>query len=322
MKNSLQTKFQLPHIATEMANEEYHRGEWQSEFVSSTTLKNMLISPKFFRYSLSHPKQISLSAALQGSVYHSMLESLCKNGCIEGIYDEFFVFEAPINPKTGEPYGTTTKAYKEEYEAQMMLNNGKTPISQEEINIAKAMVEALLNDCGQTSEVVNYLLQIGTPEVSFFTEYEGCKFKFRTDLKTRNKIVDWKSCALDDLHPDTIAKQISKMNYGFSAAFYQFFNHLITGEWNEFLWVFQQKTPPYDAVIVSAGDWAYSADWDGQVIKGPSAIEFENVLNQYIECNKQGYYPGAESMIAPTNGYRIMYSTLPNYKRNSVINFY
>lgn len=320
MKNFEPKKF--PFITTEMPNEEYHRGEWQREFVSSTTLKNYLVSPKYFKYSLINPKQISQAAAIQGSVYHSMLESICKNGCIDGIYDEFFVFDAPINPKTGEPYGATTKAYKEAYQEQIEMSGGKTPCSQEEIETANRMVTALLNDCGQTSEIVNYLLQIGTPEVSFFCEYEGAKFKFRTDLKTRNKIVDWKSCALDDLHPDTIAKQISKMNYGFSAAFYQFFCHQVTGEWNEFLWVFQQKTPPYDAVIVSAGDWAYATDWDGQVIKGPSAIEFENILEKHIKCTDTDYYPGAECMIEPTNGYRIMYSTLPNYKRNSTIIFY
>lgn len=320
MKNLEPQKF--PYITTEMPNEEYHRGEWQREFVSSTTLKNYLVSPKFFKYSLINPKQISQAAAIQGSVYHSMLESICKNGCIDGIYDEFFVFDAPVNPKTGEPYGATTKAYKEAYQEQIEMSGGKTPCSQEEIDTANKMVTALLNDCGQTSEIVNYLLQIGTPEVSFFAEYEGAKFKFRTDLKTRNKIVDWKSCALDDLHPDTIAKQISKMNYGFSAAFYQFFNHQVTGEWNEFLWVFQQKSAPYDAVIVSASDWAYSVDWDGNVIKGPSAIEFENILEKHIKCTDADYYPGAECMIEPTNGYRIMYSTLPNYKRNSIINFY
>lgn len=321
-KTELIKTIKLPLIEFNMPNEAYHRGEWQKEFISSTTMKNYIVSPKFFKYSLLNPKQISQSAALQGSIYHSMLESMTNNGCIDGVYEEFFPFEAPINPKTGQPYGSTTKAYMEEYEAQMANNNGKIPCSQEEIDIAKAMVNALLNDCGQTSDMVNYLIEVGTPEVSFFTEYEGCKFKFRTDLVTKNKIVDWKSIAADDLHEDTINKQIQKMNYGFSAAFYQFFNHLITGNWSEFLWVFQQKTPPYDAVIVSAADWAYSVDYTGNVIKGPSAIEFENVLSQHIQCCKSNYFPGAESLINPVNGYRVMYASVPNYKRNSIINFY
>lgn len=306
----------------EMPNENYHRGEWQREFVSSTTLKNMLVSPKYFKHCLFSPKQISQSAAIQGSIYHSMLESMCKNGCIDGVFDEFFVFQAPINPKTGEPYGTSTKAFKEEYELQMENSGGKTPCSEEEIAIAKAMVDSLLNDCGQTSEIVNHLLSIGTPEVSFFLEYEGAKFKFRTDLITKNKIVDWKSIAADDLHEDTINKQISKMNYGFSAAFYQFFCYQATGQWVEFLWVFQQKSAPYDAVIVSASDWAYSVDYTGNLIKGPSALEFEHVLSKYLECRANGYFPGAESLIPETNGYKVMYAGVPSYKRNQIINFY
>lgn len=306
----------------EMPNENYHRGEWQREFVSSTTLKNMLVSPKYFKHCLINPKQISQSAAIQGSVYHSMLESMVNNGCIDGVYEEFFVFQAPINPKTGEPYGATTKAYKEEYEFQMANSGGKTPCSEEEIETAKAMVDSLLNDCGQTSEIINHLINIGTAEVSFFTEYEGAKFKFRTDLVTKNKIVDWKSIAADDLHEDTINKQISKMNYGFSAAFYQFFHHHITGRWVEFLWVFQQKAAPYDAVIVSASDWAYSVDYTGNLIKGPSALEFEHVLSKYLECRANGYFPGAESLIPETNGYKVMYAGVPSYKRNQIINFY
>lgn len=309
-------------VSMEMPNENYHRGEWQADFVSSTTLKNMLVSPKYFLHTMRCPKQISQSAAIQGSIYHSMLESMCRNGCIDGVYDEFFVFQAPVNPKTGEPYGSLTKAYKEEYELQMNNSGGKTPCSEEEIAIAKAMVDSLLNECGQTSEIVNHLLEIGTPEVSFFTEYEGAGFKFRTDLITKNKIVDWKSIAADDLHEDTINKQITKMNYGFSAAFYQFFCHQVTGQWNEFLWVFQQKTAPYDAVIVSASDWAYSVDYMGNVIKGPSALEFERVLAKYLECRGMGYFPGAESLIPETNGYRVMYASVPNYKRNSTINFF
>lgn len=319
---TIQKKINLPLIDMNMSNEDYHRGEWQKEFISSTTMKNYLVSPKFFKYSLSHPKQISQSAAIQGSIYHSMLESMVNNGCIDGVFEEFFVFDAPVNPKTGQPYGSSTKAYIEEYELQRENNNGKTPCAQEEIETAKAMVNALLNECGQTSDMVNYLIDKGTAEVSFFAEYEGCKFKFRTDLITKMKIVDWKSIAADDLHEDTVNKQIQKMNYGFSAAFYQFFHHLLTGQWVEFLWVFQQKSAPYDAVMVSAADWAYSVDYTGQVVKGPSAIEFENILARHIECSKSGYFPGAECMIAPTNGYRVMYASVPNYKRKSIINYY
>lgn len=321
MKKNLPNK-KFPLVINGMSNEDYHRGEWQREFISSTTMKNYLISPKFFKHSLLNPKQINPQSALQGSIYHSMLESMVNNDCIDGVYEEFFLFDAPINQKTGLAYGMATKAYQEAYLEAIELNNGKTPCSQEDITLAKAMVDSLLNNCGQTSEVVQYLIKIGSAEVSFFTEYQGEKFKFRTDLKTNNKIVDWKSITSDDLHEDTINKQIIKMNYGFSAAFYQFFCHQITGRWNEFYWVFQQKSAPYDAVIVSSATYAYSLDFNGDLIKGPSAIEFEKVLAEHIKCSQSKYYPGAEYMIEPTLGYRIMYPRVPQYKANSIINFF
>ena len=305
-----------------MPNEDYHRGEWQKEFISSTSMKNYLVSPKYFDYVRRNPKPISLDAALMGSAYHSMLESMVNNGCIDAVYDEYFIFNAPINPRTGAPYGSKTKEYLNEYALQMENSGGKTPISQEEMETAQEMVNALLNDCGNTSEMVNHLINIGSAEVSFFCEYEGVKFKFRTDLKTKNKIVDWKTIAADDLHESTIARQIEKMHYGFSAAFYQFFNHQITGEWNEFLWVFQQKTAPYDAVVVSASDYAYSQDFDGNLVLGPSALEFENILNAHIKFSKEGRYPGAEIFIPQVDDtYRIMYS-MPNYKRNNFQTIY
>ena len=114
------------------------------------------------------------------------------------------------------------------------------------------------------------------------------------------------------------------MNYGFSAAFYQFFNHLVTGEWAEFYWVFQQKEPPYDAVIVSADAWAYcKLDDESPVYKGPSAIEFENTLQQYLICNEKGHYPGAEVFIQPNiKGRRVMNLNVPSYKRNNIRTFY
>ena len=322
MENNLIKQITLPFISMDMQNEAYHRGEWQREFVSSTTLKNFLVSPKYFKYTLQNPHQIGLQASQEGSLYHSALESMTNNGCIDAIYEEFFIFQPPVNPKTGESYGKSTKAYAAEYEAQMEANGGKTPVSEEDILLVETMIGALLNECGNTSEIVNSFLKYGTAEVSFFTEYEGAKFKFRTDLITDSKIIDWKTISADDLHQDTIARQISNMNYGFSAAFYQFFCHQVTGKWKEFYWVFQQKSAPYDAVVVCANDWAYSVDYTGNVVKGPSAIEFENVLNQYIKCNAEGYFPGAEAMILPlADKWRIMYS-LPTYKRNQVINFY
>ncbi len=101
----------LPAIILEMPNEEYHRGESGAEiFVSSTQLKEFLVSPKAFDYLRRNGgKDISLEASMKGSVYHAILASIANTGCLDEFEKEYFVFEPPINPATGAAYGIATK---------------------------------------------------------------------------------------------------------------------------------------------------------------------------------------------------------------------
>ena len=317
----------LPFISFDMPNDEYHRGEWQKEFISSTQLKRYLVSPKYFQYIREHPEEdtVSLEASMQGSVYHSMLASLVNKGDLDTDFQqEYFIFEPPVNPKTGAPFGVGTKAYMEVYEQALADNPGKEATSEAEVKKAKAMINCLLHSCGRTSEAVKQLIEWGQAETSFFTEHEGWGFKVRTDLQTQNKIVDWKTISADDLHLSTITRQIAKLHYGISAAFYQFFIHEITGQWKEFYWVFQQKTAPYDAVLVSASDIAYRYDEEREELRrGPAAGQFEALLRQHLLCHTTGYFPGAEIFIMPSfvGGRRIMYAQHNRYEDNDTTFF-
>lgn len=313
----------MKKIDMNMPNEAYHRGEWQKEYISSTSLKKMLTSPKYFKWCRDNGgEQISLKASMEGSVYHSMLASIVSTGSMDDFQKEYFIFDAPINPKTGSAYGIGTKAYMEAFESAQAEHPNQEATSQAEVELAQKMVEALLTQCGTVSDSVDYLIRTGSAEVSFFTEYEGAKFKFRTDLITDKKIVDWKTISADDLHEDTITRQIQKCNYGFSAAFYQFFHNVMFGSYPEFYWVFQQKEPPYDAVLVSAAPFAYSYDYDGSMILGASAIEFERVLNQYLQCLKDDRFDGAEIFIPEYGGRRIMVPALPSWITKNTTMFY
>ncbi len=302
----------FPFISFDMPNEDYHRGEWQADFLSSTTMKRYLVSPKYYLYCKEHPEadNISLEASMKGSVYHSLLASLTNKGDYSDFEQEYFVFEPPINPKTGAAYGISTQKYMEAYEEAKTAHPGQEATSVAEVAQAKAMVGALLHDCGSTSRSVNELIKWGNAEVSHFCMYQGHGFKFRTDLITGRKIVDWKTISADDLHVSTIQAQIRKCHYGLSAAFYQFFAHEVTGRWYDFFWVFQQKTAPYDAVLVSAQEYAYHYNEDQDYLqRGPDAQLFEELLRQHLTCCNTGYFPGAEVFLMPEAGNRrIMYA--------------
>jgi len=184
------------------------------------------------------------------------------------------------------------------------------------------MVSELLNGCRQTSKDIRQIIKWGKAEVSHFVMFEGCKFKYRTDVETGKKILDWKTVAVDDLHEDTINKIISKFKYDISAAFYQFMEHERTGIWKDFFWTFQQKSAPFDAVLVSAENWCYS-ETDEIIKMGVGAHRFMNLLNQHLHCTINNDFDGAQVFIQPGfKARRIMTPQAPGYEANKQLTFY
>lgn len=314
----------IPDTIEGLSNEEYHRGEEFREYLSSTQIKDYVISPKYARYKRLHPEQfqIGAEASEKGSLYHDYLESLVNTGSSEGFYKLFAVFDPPVNPRTGSPFGFGTKAYDEAKDFFQMQNEGKRLVSQTDVILVEKMAYELLNNCRSTSKSIREIIKWGKAEISHFVEYEGVKFKYRPDVETAKKIVDWKSVAVDDLHDDTINKVILKFKYHISAAFYQFMEHERSGVWKDFFWVFQQKSAPYDAVLVSAANWAYSQE-DGIVKMGSGAHMFAKLLEQHVYCTKNQDFDGAQIFIKPEfKGRRIMEPKVPMYESIKQINFY
>ena len=317
MSNIEDTIYDLP-------NEEYHRGERFKDFLSSTQIKDYMVSPKFARYKALHPEmfEISIEASEKGSLYHDAMESLVNTGTLDKWRNNLLVFEPPINPKTGCQYGRDTQKYQIALIEAKKSNPGKTLTSTTDIQLVETMVYELLNNCRDTSKQIRQILKWGKAEVSHFVEYEGCKFKYRPDVETAKKIVDWKTLAVDDLHEETVNRTIAKFHYGISAAFYQFFEHERTGVWKEFYWVMQQKIAPYDAVFVSAANWAFHLE-DGIVKMGASALAFKKLLDQHVYCTQNNDFDGAQIFIQPGfKGRRIMVPDTPAFEKNKMFNFY
>ena len=302
-----------------LSNEAYHHEAPYSEYLSSSQLKKYLISPKAFKHSLDNPEETKSDALRFGSLFHDLMASCAEhfdNGtaAIQTWLDGIAVFTPPKNEKTGQPYGTTTKAYKEAYEAFLQANRGKTIASQEEVDTVLKMNQSLLIDCGATSEQVCKLLKWAkATEVSYFYETEdGIKLKVRPDLLTTNKIVDWKTTALDSLDEDSIAKAIIKYGYHISLSMYQFEIHEIEGKWYTPILVFVQKQEPFDAVMCDISEWCYSYDPDEDFVKpGVGAMEFRKLLDLHTGCVRNNEWPGAESTIEADGNTRIMKPAVP-----------
>lgn len=309
----------MDNIIYGLSNEQYHHGEEERQYLSSSLLKKYLISPKAAKFALDNPTEEKSDALRFGSLFHDLMASCAEhhdNGtaAIAEWLRGIAVFKPPVNEKTGQPYGNVTKAYKEAYEAFLQANEGKTIASQEEVDTVLKMNQSLLIDCGATSEQVCKLLKWAkATEVSYFYETEdGIKLKVRPDLLTRDKLVDWKTCSLDSLDEESIARQIIRYRCDVSLAMYQWVLHEIEGKWYTPILVFVQKQPPFDSIMCDISEWCYSYDRDEDYVKpGIGALEFKRFLGLHTECTKNNLWPGAESDIDTDEKVKIMKPAVP-----------
>ena len=325
--NAVTTTLTLPHVSlpNEIPTGEYHHGEGFKDFISSSNLKQLLISPKWFRYCQLHPEdnRISLENALKGSVYHDMLCSIVNTGETDSFYESWVVFSPPINPRTGKPFGYDTKAFTDAYNEFTEANPGRQICSQGEIDLSVDMIKGLLHDNDHLSKDVSFLIKHGKAEQSHFVEYQGGLFKYRTDLKTSTKIVDWKTCGFEAPKVENWAKVVVRHGYHISAAMYQFFEHQITGKWKTFYWIAQEKEPPYDFNIIDASNWAFEITNDGEVIPHSGAILFIKLLEQYLICKERDVWPGYSIFTKPDYlNHRIATAAVPGWEEGKIIEFH
>lgn len=304
-----------------LSNQAYHHEAPYSEYLSSSQLKNYLKSPRYAKFALGNPTEDKSDALRFGSLFHDLM------ACSAGHYDNgtkaiaewmrhIAIFDPPKNEKTGQLYGSTTKAYKEAYEAFLQANEGKMIASNDEMSVINQMHKSLLCDSGATSEQVRKLLKWAkATEVSYFYETEdGIKLKVRPDLLTKTKLVDWKTCSLDLLDEDGIARQIIKYRYDVSLAMYQYVLHAIEGKWYTPILVFVQKQEPFDCVMCDISEWCYQYFPDEDFVKpGVGAMEFRKLLDLHTECVRNNEWPGAESSIEADGNVRIMKPKIPAY---------
>ena len=316
----------LPCILNDLSNENYHNSDPYKSFCGSSTLKLMMTSPLFAKYRMDNPEKKESEAMSQGSVYHSMLASLTNKGNLSDFEDEYFIFDPPKNPKTGESYGFNTKTYQEALEYYINSNSNKLPCSKDEKKIAENMIDVLLNKNPHLSPQINNLIKIGKAEQSHFLEYQGQRFKYRTDLKTSKKIIDWKKTKPEAPKPENWEREIIKYNYHISAAFYQFFEFILTGKWKEFYWIAQESEPPYDFNILSAQNWTYelSQDQERTIVETKIGAEIlTKLLDYYILCCERNEWPGYSIFLQPNYlGQRIGFPTVPGWYNNLMFKFF
>ena len=177
--------------------------ENRSEYLSSHQLADFRRNPLLF-----HKKELGLvqeedrPAYLIGRAAHTLV--------LEGrtAYERQYAFGGPVNPKTGEPFGNSTKAFKEWAEAQ-----GKPVLDGERAALIETMGAAV-----RAHEQAAALLAEGVAEGVVRTEYCGVPCQARLDwLNPHRGIVEFKTC--DNL--DWFQTDARTYGYGHQLAFYR-----------------------------------------------------------------------------------------------------
>ena len=188
--------------------DEYHQAARDGKFLSSHLLGDFRKTPKLYRMKMTGEIEPSESAAFtMGRAVHSLI--------LEGrsaFEKEFLVSEGPTNPKTNEPFGKLTKAYREWAAAQ-----SKCVISGPEFALMTKLQQSVW-----THPVAMELLDDGIAEQTVRTSYcsEPCQIRmdwFRLEYEGRTIICDLKTCE----NIDWFESDARKFGYSLQLGFYR-----------------------------------------------------------------------------------------------------
>ncbi len=285
-----------------LSNEVYHNGEEYKEYWSSSNIKEYLKTPREACYQKFKAEKKQSNAFDFGNQLHDFLAS--KH--VKGQPFEWNIFEPPVNPKTGMPYGKTTKAYLE------ILSQIVNPIEAKDMELINDIWSMILNS--------NYfwffeqrILSKGIAEPSFFVD--GIyKYKYRPDVVTDKYIFDYKSIDKRYWKTDKLNYRIIEFEYDISAAMYQYFEHQRTGIWKPFYIIWLMKDPPFDILISDISEYCYDPFGDNEVIVNSGANVFLKLKDQHEACQIANQWPGLANQFDSYNGLRLA-KLSPQYDR-------
>jgi hypothetical protein len=281
-------------------NDSYH-GDYP-QFISSTSLKLFATSQLHYKHEVEKEK-VSKPHFDFGNVYHTMVSSRHPKGI--AFEEEYLIFEAPINDKTGQPYGADTVKMQEAKASFMHQAQAEERLlcSNADVAIATAMCKALFDDETHVShEFFNKMYLRGIPEVSYFYQdfVEGINLRTRPDLdggvsaNGRSFIADYKTT--EDL--ESFTSKIADYGYDISAGMYvegkkaYMMDVLKVAEPEvDFYWIVQEKKAPYDWMIVSAEHWLEIG-----------VSKFYQCLNVYKDAKDSGVYRGISAYCLNKHG--------------------
>ena len=200
-----------------------------------------------------------------------------------------------------------TREYKEWYEGQMKVAEGKIMIEQEDYDKLKGMKDRLMQH-----SYANMLISKGIPEKGMIGEIETkagiIGVKFIPDLRNDNKHVCIELKTTVRASKNDFPKEAANYDYHIQAAFYSDLLELYYGDKRpvRFIFIAQEKRKPYAFNIFEAGPKFIAQ----------GRYEYEMLLQLYRWCLQNNKWPGYQ-VFCP-NKYGILELNLPGWAVQSL----
>lgn len=214
---------------------EYHAESRSGRYMSSHLLADFRESPELYRRKTTGQIEDTESTALAiGRAAHCLI--------LEGrmAFDEqYLVADGPVNARTNEPYGKTTKSYSDWLAAQT-----KEVLSCRDYGFITKLQKSVW-----THDAATQLLESGSPEGVLRAEYCSVPCQIRMDwFSPEHGLVDLKTC--DSLK--WFENDCRRYGYIFQMAFYRAVIRFATGENVPVHIIAVEKNEPFSTGFVGA----------------------------------------------------------------------
>lgn len=232
------------------------------DIVSSSQLKELSKSPAHYKAALDASSK--RTAALEfGDAAHTFILQPRE------FERRFITMPLSIKVKRGKDWDAFSLAHSDK--SIISAEDFETIVSMDKALTAHKTAKALLN------------LDTGIPEMSCFFKdpSTGLSCRIRPDfLPGGNIIVDYKTT--ENATPSEFQRSCAKYGYDIQAGFYCLGMELLTGVAHKFVFIAQEKKPPYEVAV-------YEASPDFIDTGRTKAIRLLQLL---AECRATGIYPG------------------------------
>ena len=253
----------IPSFFIHVPAEEYHADARAGKFLSSHLLGDFRRSPSLYRKKLAGEILPTESPALLlGRAAHCLI--------LEGraaFDEEFLVSNGPVNPKTGEAYGRTTKAHAEWAAAQT-----RTVISETEFGFLVKLQKSVW-----LHRAASELLAEGFAEGTVRRVYCGMPCQIRCDWMCPEGLVDLKTC--DNL--DYFEAAARAYGYVHQMAFYRAILREASGE-----------TAPVHLIAIEKNEPLRCGVWRiADAVLDEAEHQNEAAIARLLECRRTDSWP-------------------------------